>query len=173
MKKIVNTILHVVILTMLLSFTVQASVSDYEDKEEEIVLLSEDVKRTKDIEVGEERGSVVASASTEIINESRGNIGFIIQTLCYVECDQIKNIAILERLNESKNTWSEVARYEFTAKKEDFPSGLTALTNSMTIKNQKQGYYYRIRGIHNVKANGKILNYSSCTDGLLITEFGR
>lgn len=158
--------------TILLSFTAQASVTVSDNEPEEIVLLSEDVRRSKDV-VNGERGSIVGGVSSEIINESGGNIGFIIQTLCYVECDKISNTAILERYDESRDKWTEVARYQFNAKKADFPSGLSALTNSMTVKNQRKGYYYRIRGIHHVEAEGQILNYSSLTDGLLITEFGR
>lgn len=165
-------VLCVAALTMLASFSVQAAMSDSEDAPEEIVLLSENITRDKDI-VNGERGSVVAGVSSEIINESGGNIGFIIQTLCHVECDKIINTAILERYDESRNKWTEVSRYQFTAKKADFPSGLAELSNSMTIKNQKTGRYYRIRGIHHVEAEGQILNYSSLTDGLLITEFGR
>ena len=173
MKKIwKKVVLCVAALTMLASFSVQASMSDSEDAPEELVFLSENITRDKDI-VNGERGSVVAGVSSEIINESGGNIGFIIQTLCHVQCDKISNTAILERYDESNDRWTEIVRYQFNAKKADFPWGLSALTNSMTIKNQKTGRYYRIRGIHHVEAQGQILNYSSLTDGLLITEFGR
>lgn len=168
-KKIV---LCVAALTMLATFSVQASESNSENAPEELVLLSDNIKRSRDTVDGG-RSSIVAGVSSEIINESGGNIGFIIQTLCHVECDKIINTAILERYDENRNKWTEVSRYQFTAKKADFPSGLAELSNSMTIKNQKKGYYYRIRGIHHVEAEGQILNYSSLTDGLLITEFGR
>lgn len=173
MKKIWKKIVVCVsALTILLSFSAQASVTAADSEPEEIVFLSEDIRRNKDV-VNGERGSIVGGVSSEIINESGGNIGFIIQTLCYVECDKISNTAILERYDESNDRWTEIVRYQFNAKKADFPSGLSALTNSMTIKNQKTGRYYRIRGIHHVEAQGQILNYSSLTDGLLITEFGR
>ncbi|MBP3925809.1 MAG: hypothetical protein J6D13_01305, partial [Clostridium sp.] len=71
--------------------------------------------------------------------------------------------------------WEEQSRYDFIAKKEDFPNvPLTALINSFTVENQETGYYYRIRGIHSVTTpDGKGQVYSTRTSGLLITEYGR
>lgn len=142
---------------------------------EEMILLPEGTVSSKDTVTGVERSSVISSASSEIIDETGGNIGVIIDTLCHIECDEIRNIAILDRLNEETGQWEEQMRYDFKAVKEDFPNTpLTALTNSFTIENQKTGYYYRIRGIHSVTASdGTGQVYSTRTDGLLITEYGR
>ncbi|MCI7263512.1 MAG: hypothetical protein MR562_09985 [Clostridiaceae bacterium] len=124
---------------------------------------------------GLERSSIVSSASSEIIDETGGDIGVIIETLCHIECSEIRNMAILDRLNEETGQWEEQSRYDFIAKKEDFPNtSLTSLTNSFTIENQETGYYYRIRGIHSVTTpEGKGQVYTTRTDGLLITEYGR
>lgn len=145
------------------------------EQQEEIILLPEEVTNSKDEVLGEARSSIVSSASSEIIDETGGDIGVIIQTLCHVECTQIRNIAILDRLNEETGNWEEQSRYDFIANKEDFPNEpLTSLINEFTIENQETGYYYRIRGIHSVTTtDGKGQVYSTRTSGLLITEYGR
>ncbi len=167
-------------MTTLLVFPVEAAentimIQSSNAEQEEIVLLPAGTISSKDSVNGVERSSIVSTASTEIIDETGGDIGVIIETLCHIECDEIRNIAILDRLNEDTGNWEEQSRYEFVALKENFPNEpLTALTNAFTIKNQDTGYYYRIRGIHSVSTpnNGGQI-YSTRTSGLLITEYGR
>lgn len=144
-------------------------------QQETTLLLPEDSESSLDVISGVERSSIISTASSEIIDETGGNIGVIIQTLAHVECQEIRNVAILERYKEENNSWVEIARYDFIANKEDFPTqSLTSLTNSFTVENQETGYYYRIRGIHSVSTlDGKGQVYSTRTDGLLITEYGR
>lgn len=101
----------------------------------------------------------------------KGDIGIIIETLAHVECDKIKNIAVLQREENSK--WVEVSRYIYDASKEDFPTeDLSGMTNEFTVKNQKTGYKYRVVGIHYVEANGKGQSFMTKTDGVKITEYG-
>ena len=131
---------------------------------------------SRDETYGGARGGIISSVSSEIIDKTGGDIGVLIDTFCHVECKEIRNIAILERYDEENETWNEIMRYDFTAKKEDFPNTeLMSLTNDFTIENQETGYYYRIRGIHQVTTletnQGQV--YSTRTDGLLITEYGR
>lgn len=172
---------NAMLLMMLVSVPVQAAeidmgvYSDNVQQEESVVLLPEGTESSKDIVNSVERSSIISTASSEIIDETGGDIGVIIETLCHVECEKILNLAILDRLNEETGQWEEQSRYQFTAVKEDFPNTpLTYLTNSFTIENQKTGYYYRIRGIHSVTASdGTGQVYSTRTDGLLITEYGR
>lgn len=45
----------------------------------------------------EPRGSIIDTAMTSISNLGKGDIGIFIQTLAHVECDKIKNIAVLQR----------------------------------------------------------------------------
>lgn len=161
----------------MLSFSANASevIQSENMDQQESVLLPANITSTKDSIDGMERSSIVSTASTEIIDETGGDIGVIIETLCHVECSEIRNIAVLDRLNEETNSWEEQSRYEFIASKDDFPTQpLTALTNAFTIENQETGYYYRIRGIHSVTTpDGKGQVYATRTDGLLITEYGR
>lgn len=139
------------------------------------VLLPSGTVSSRDEISGVSRSSIVSSASSEIIDETGGNIGVVIETLCHIECDEIRNIAILERYDEETDNWLEMSRYTFIALKEDFPNtSLTSLTNTFTIENQKTGYYYRIRGIHSVVTpDGSGQVYTTRTNGLLITEYGR
>ena len=144
-------------------------------EQENIILLPAGTESSKDVVSGIERSSIISTASSEIIDETGGDIGVIIETLCHVECDEILNLAILDRLNEETGQWEEQSRYQFTAVKENFPNTpLTSLTNAFTIEDQDTGYYYRIRGIHSVSTpdDGAQI-YSTRTNGLLITEYGR
>lgn len=179
--KLKQILMSICVFSLLLSFSANAGeiIPVMENgnipQQEETILLSEEITSDKNVVNGEARSSIVSSASSEIIDETGGNIGVIIETLCHVECSEIRNMAILDRLNEDSGQWEEQARYEFIAKKEDFPNmELTYLTNSFTIEDQETGYYYRIRGIHSVTTpEGKGQVYTTRTDGLLITEYGR
>lgn len=179
-KKKINLIISVCIFMLMFATNVQAedfsnNVTQSENARQEMELLPLGTTNSKDVLNSVERSSIIAAASSEIIDETGGDIGVIIETLCHVECNEIRNIAILDRLNEEEDTWEEVARYDFTAVKDDFPTQtLSSLTNSFTIENQSTGYYYRIRGIHSVSTtDGKGQTYVTRTDGLLITDYGR
>ena len=113
----------------------------------------------------EPRGSIIDTAMTSISNLGKGDIGIFIQTLAHVECDKIKNIAVLQR--EEGGKWVEVSRYTYDASKEDFP------TEELSgMKNQKTGYKYRVVGIHYVESNGKGQSFMTKTKGVMITEYG-
>ena len=119
----------------------------------------------------EPRGSIIDTALTRISNLGKGDIGILIQTVAHVECDKIKNIAVLQRQEDCK--WVEVSRYIYDAKKEDFPTeDLSGMSNDFTVKNQKTGYYYRVVGVHYVESNGKGQSFMTKTDGIKITEYG-
>ena len=119
----------------------------------------------------EPRGSIIDTAMTSISNLGKGDIGIFIQTLANVECDKIKNIAVLQR--EEGGKWVEVSRYTYDASKEDFPTeDLSGMTNDFTVKNQKTGYKYRVVGIHYVESNGKGQSFMTKTKGVMITEYG-
>ena len=179
-KHLLKSFVSIVMLSMMVAFSCEAAelnVDEYASatQNEETILLPAEVTNSKDVVTGVERSSIISSASSEIIDETGGDIGVIIETLCHVECSEIRNIAILDRLNEETGQWEEQYRYDFIAQKEDFPdTTLSSLINSFTIENQETGYYYRIRGIHSVTTpDGKGQVYSTRTNGLLITEYGR
>lgn len=177
-NKLKKMVVCVIAMAVMFVLPVNAAESDKlssNGQQEETILLPAGTVSDKDTVYGIGRSGIISTASSEIIDETGGDIGVIIQTLCHVECEEIRNIAILDRLNEDTNTWTELARYDFTAKKEDYPTDeLTSLTNAFTIEDQETGYYYRIRGIHTVStADGSGQTYSTRTSGLLITEYGR
>ena len=119
----------------------------------------------------EPRGSIIDTALTRISNLGKGDIGILIQTVAHVECDKIKNIAVLQREEDGK--WVEVSRYIYDASKEDFPTeDLSGMSNDFTVKNQKTGYYYRVVGVHYVEVNGKGQSFMTKTEGIKITEYG-
>ena len=119
----------------------------------------------------EPRGSIIDTALTRISNLGKGDIGILIQTVAHVECDKIKNIAVLQREEDGK--WVEVSGYIYDASKEDFPTeDLSGMSNDFTVKNQKTGYYYRVVGVHYVESNGKGQSFMTKTEGIKITEYG-
>lgn len=168
-------VLSAMMLTMLITVPTSAAEMPQREnvKQEETILLPSGTTYSKDATNGMARGQIIASVSSEIINEEHGDIGVVIDTLCHVECEQIRNIAILDRYNEETGQWVEQERHDFIANKEDFPNEpLTALINGFTIKNQETGYYYRIRGIHSVSTPaGKGQVSATRTDGILLTEY--
>lgn len=168
-------VLSAMMLTMLI--TVPASAAEMPQREivkqEETILLPVGATYSKDTTNGMARGQIISSVSSEIINEEGGNIGVEIATRCHVKCEQIRNIAILDRYNEETDQWVEQERHDFIAEQKNFPNeDLTYLTNYFTIKNQETGYYYRIRGIHSVSTSeGKGQVSATRTDGILLTEY--
>lgn len=175
-KGIKRIVLSAMMLTMLIP--AQASAGEIPQsktvQQEDSVLLPAGVNHSKDETNGMARGTVISSVSAEIIDEEGGNIGVGVATRCHVECQQIRNIAILDRYDEENDQWIEMERHEFIAKREDSPDGsLTFLNIEFTIEDQETGYYYRVRGIHNViSADGKVQTSMSRTDGILVTGYG-
>ena len=130
-----------------------------------------DTQYINGVSVEEPRGSIIDTALTRISNLGKGDIGILIQTVAHVECDKIKNIAVLQREEDGK--WVEVSRYIYDASKEDFPTeDLSGMSNDFTVKNQKTGYYYRVVGVHYVEVNGKGQSFMTKTEGIKITEYG-
>lgn len=180
-RRFKKLIISIITMTMLYGVSVEASettamvLSDNAQAEETVLLPEGTIHSLDEISV-DPRGSIISSASSEITDETGGDIGVIIRTFCHVECKEIRNIAILERLNEETENWEEITRFDITAKKEDFPNtSLTSLENDLLVENQPTGYYYRVRGIHQVTTletnQGQV--YSTRTSGLLITDYGR
>lgn len=169
-------LLSAMMLTMLITVESKAAEIPQNEKvqQEESVFLPLGTMRSKDTTNEMARGQIIASVSSEIIDEEDGNIGVVIDTLCHVECEQIRNIAILDRYNEETGQWEEQERHDFIANKSDFPNEkLTYLINEFTIKNQQTGYYYRIRGIHSVSTPaGKGQVSATRTEGILVTGYG-
>ena len=116
----------------------------------------------------EPRGSIIDTAMTSISNLGKGDIGIFIQTLAHVECDKIKNIAVLQR--EEGGKWVEVSRYTYDASKEDFPTeDLSGMTNDFTVKNQKTGYD-KDKGCNDHRIRRLIPNGDSVTKSIFVTR---
>lgn len=141
------------------------------NSERKSTLLPPGVGTSRDVKHSTTRGSVISTGILEISNEGNGDIGILIETLTHVPCDRIRNKIYLDRWNESTKDWDFIDSYEYNALKADQPNqDLSGLMNSITVKGQPTGYYYRARGAHLAKGNGKIESLSSQTDGVLITK---
>ena len=109
---------------------------------------------------------IISTATVELTSLENGKLGILIETLAEEECEEIVNIAVLE-CRQKDGSWKEVARYEYRAEKEDFPTeDLSGMTNTAVSERQKIGRYYRIRGIHCAWAGGQSQIVSSRTEPL-------
>lgn len=115
------------------------------------------------------RGMYIALGMLEISNDGNGYIGILIQTLCHQDVDKIKQRVYLDKYNESTGGWKQVATYDFSYLSEDYGGSLSAPYESFRVRGEIGGIY-RLRGMHNVWANGKSESFSTETDGLEITR---
>lgn len=140
-------------------------------KSETSWLLPWTESNSRDTQYIEPRNSIISAAIADISNPGGGKIDILIETLAHVPCDEIRHEAYLERWVEEDNDWATVDSFMFVEYKEDHPNDdLTALTSTVTVSNQPAGYYYRVRGFHNVWLNGVSQGYTTHTDGVLITS---
>lgn len=120
---------------------------------------------------GEPRGSIISAATISITNEGYGKAEILIETLAQKKSDEIRHVAILEK-EESDGSWTEIARYDFDAVKEDFENqDLSGLTNQFIVSNLETECYYRVRGIHYVWLDGKSQAFSTQTEALLLKKY--
>ncbi len=174
MRRKWKIMISIILMVVLNVIPAQADIDSYygvpiEKADYEITqYISDSVAIAKSI--GQERGSVIDTAIAQITNLGGGDVDVVLITTAHVECEEIKNLAILER--QEGNSWKEISRYEFTALKEDFPTeDLSGMTNEFTIENLDTDYYYRIRGVHCVWAEGKSQIFVTLTPGVLVTEY--
>ena len=79
-------LISILAMSMLLSFPVEASEINvdrysYNAQQEETILLPTGTENSRDEINGIERSSIISTASSEIIDETGGDIGVIIETL--------------------------------------------------------------------------------------------
>ncbi len=135
------------------------------------VLLTGGKKYSLGMAYGETRGSIISQATVGITDLGEGEIEILVETLAQKKSDEIRHVAILE-VQESDDSWTEVARYEFDAVKENYPDqDLSGLTNQFRVKTLEINRYYRVRGIHYVWIDGKSQGFSTQTEGLLIKKY--
>lgn len=172
MKKLRNIIKVVVLMLILNTIPVYADeyfywngskITAYDDTS----ILSNGAKKSRDIEYGKPRGSIISTAVVEISDEDNGNIGLRIQTLAHGECDKILHALTLQRLNK-ENDWEKVIRFEYEASKEDNPEEkLIALSNGVVVEDLPAGVY-RASGLHAVYLGEDYEGFSTRTHGITI-----
>lgn len=139
------------------------------------VLLPDSQTYSMDKSQSATRGEATAVCMLSISNEGSGVIGVVATTALYRNVDWGLIDIYLDRWNEEENGWEHIKGYETI-----FPNGnnngqTTALTVSMDITDQPSGYYYRLRGVHEIEYkndSNKTMweGLSTCTDGVFITD---
>lgn len=166
------------ILGILLSFVFASNVQAQEvgrnsntSSENDTILLPIGQRESSDRQNGYARGDIISSAFASITNLGDGKIEILLETLAHHQCDRIRHVAYLERWIEEDQDYEQVARYEFVERAEDHPNeSFTALTSVVVVEDQPSGYYYRVRGAHNVYADGGTEGFNTRTNGVMITK---
>lgn len=163
-----------VLFSLFFSFNVQAQevgVNSNTKSGNDTILLPIGQRESSDRQNGYARGDVISSAFASITNLGDGKIEILLETLAHHQCDRIRQVAYLERWVAEDQDYEQVARYEFVESAEDHPNeSFTALTSVVVVDDQPSGYYYRVRGAHNVYANGGSEGFNTRTDGVMITK---
>lgn len=161
MKKRFASILVLTILCITFTFPVFGQMS---------LINSEGVSQYSNV-IKEPKGSVISTGSLRISNEGNGEIGVLMQTLTHKDVDETIFFVYLDRWIESEKRWANVASYEFSFSKEDYPDeDLSVKSISFNIVGQPKDCYYRLRGDHLVILGDKRESLSTETDGILITK---
>lgn len=175
-NKIIKRLIVGIILSISCSFSVQASENE---KNMNVVVYSEDGSvllpmgegKSSDRQDSYARGTIISSAFASITNSGGGKIEILLETLAHRQCDKIRHVGYLERWIEEDQDYEQVARYEFIEYASDHPDErFTALTSLLVIEDQPTGYYYRLRGTHNVYVDGTTEGLSTRTNGVMITK---
>lgn len=119
------------------------------------------------------RGEALASSILSISNAGKGVIGVVAHTLLNRSIDWGSIVIYLDRWDPENEKWVFLKAYEY-----EFPDGngaSTALDVELNITDQEAGYYYSVRGFHEIEftneKNEKVWEtHQTRTDGVFITK---
>lgn len=135
----------------------------------ESVLLPDDINQSIDHTNGLARGRYISSSGLGISNEGYGVIGVYADTTAHVAVKKIQINIYLDRWDESKEEWVQLADYKYVKEYKQGGATVNSLTASFDIEDQSAGYKYRLRGLHGVWSfDGNLETQSTITNGVLI-----
>lgn len=131
-------------------------------------LLDKTVKSDKTSEFAKSRGKFFMGADLAISNEGKGNVGAVGIAYLAVPADEVYISIYLDRYDEEKDLWRQVAYYDAEFYAKDYPDGLNDPSVNITFTNQKKGYYYRLRGAFSAVKDNQFEGFSPVTSGIWI-----
>lgn len=176
MKKI-TSILSILLLcsciycTPSLAATIKSPV--YIGVEEESLLLPVSQRTSNSRFQPSARGEAIAMSSLSISNAGGGVIGVVAHTFLHKKIDWGMITISLDKWDPENEKWVFLKAYEY-----EFPDGngaSTALDVELNISDQDAGYYYSVRGYHEIEfTNGKNEkvweSHTTQTNGVFITD---
>lgn len=176
MKKI-TSILSILLLciciycTPSLAATIKSPV--YTGVEEESLLLPVSQRTSNSKFQPSTRGEAIAMSSLSISNAGGGVIGVVAHTFLHKKIEWGMITIYLDKWDAANEKWVFLEVYEY-----EFPDGngaSTALDVELNITDQEAGYYYSVRGFHEIEftneKNEKVWEtHQTRTDGVFITK---
>lgn len=114
------------------------------------------------------RGTFFDSADVIIRDEGNGNIGASAHANLRRPVKEMYISLYLDRYNKDKDIWQQVDYVDFEYTPEDYPDGVDDQSVEVIFKNQKKGYYYRIRGAFSAGDDDWYEGFGPTTEGILI-----
>ena len=114
------------------------------------------------------RGTFFDSVSVTIRDEGNGDIGVSAHANLRKPVTELYVSLYLDRYNKEKDTWQQVDYVDFEYTLADYPNGIDDPAIEITFKNQKKGYYYRIRGAFSAGDDDWYEGLGPTTDGIWI-----
>lgn len=174
MKKVKKIVSMVLVCSCLFSMISMASTSRRGNvgvPQGNTVFLTDGQTYSKDTELSATRGSILSSCTVIISNAGGGAIGIYADTRAHVEFDWGFLTVYLDKWIEEEQVWEMQEMYEMEVFASDDPDEwLTTMTMAFDETKYPPGNYYRLRGVHEVEADGQYAVMTTRTAGLLITS---
>lgn len=114
------------------------------------------------------RGNFFISADVVIKDAGNGDIGASAYAYLAKPVTDLYVSLYLDRYDEDLERWKQVDYVDFEYTLEEYPDGIEDPIINVTFKNQKKGYYYRIRGAFTASDGVKVEGFGPTTDGIWI-----
>lgn len=136
-------------------------------------LLPESQTTSGSIPKSSSRGVAMALCILNISNAGGGKIGVAAHTVLHKDIEWGIITIYLDRWNEADQSWDFLKEYEY-----EFPTGnlgSASIDACFDITDQPSGYYYRLRGVHEIEYKGvnnktEWEGLTTSTNGVFITD---
>ena len=164
MKRLVKCLIATMMIMILTSMTVFASVAN--EVQSETVVLKAGEKAV--VRLYDPRGNWIADGILEISNPRNGRIGIYMTTQCHTAVDKIEMDIAVDQKALNSNTWTQVdfLSYTFTPKNNQ---SLTEATIDIELGGHESNRAYALTGWHMIYKGNNYEDLESQTDGLMIT----
>ena len=171
MKKIMRLAIGVLMAMNVFTATAFAAVPslDYTSINQESKLCDKSVSYSQGtVRSYARRGIFFMAADVIIKDEGNGDIGASAYAYLAKPVTEMYVSLYLDRYDEDLEKWQRVDSVDFEYTLEEYPDGIEDPIINVTFKNQKKGYYYRIRGAFTASDGEKVEGFGPKTEGIWI-----